>query len=250
MVSAGQPRPTIDLGGLKVASLKDNDGRNWFEQEKPLDPEHEQRSSRFSSWALSTTASNSATKAWAEARSAPSASSAEQGFESATQEGTAQKPPRMRKSPRRAHRPKQLGRQPFGTPAARPARCSGRTPGRQLSAGGSQASVNGSSARTPQKARTAPRTGPTWCVPEGHGSNPNTRHGRPPATATSLSRMRSWLEFFACPASSNRQRHYIREEQFLATLRPESQCPGWRRFWHWLKKPLKLLAARRSGVRS
>ena len=85
-----QPRPTIDLGGLKVASLKDNDGRNWFEQEKPLRPgtrttklglqlvgfEYDRIQQGYESLGLV-------------ALTAPSASSAEQSFESATQEGTA-----------------------------------------------------------------------------------------------------------------------------------------------------------------
>ena len=37
------------------------------------------------------------------------------------------------------------------------------------------------------------------------------------------------------------------KNKLLAKLRPEPQCPGWRRFWHWLKKPLKLLAVETVG---
>ena len=86
----GQPRPTIDLGGLKVASLNDNDGRNWFDQEKPP-----QRGTRTTKLGLQLVGfeydriQQRPENLGLVALTAPSASSAEQGFESATQEGTA-----------------------------------------------------------------------------------------------------------------------------------------------------------------
>jgi hypothetical protein len=37
------------------------------------------------------------------------------------------------------------------------------------------------------------------------------------------------------------------KNKLLAKLRPDPQCPRWRRFLHWLKKPLKLLAVETVG---
>ena len=163
-----QPRPTIDLGGLKVASLKDNDGRNWFEQEKPLQP-----GTRTTKLALQLVGfeydriHQDPESLGLVAPTAPSASSTEQGFESATQEGTATEVTKDEGVASESSPPETVGT------ATR--RDSGRLHGSvfrpntwsaAISAGGSQASVPRSSARTPQKARTAPRTGPTWCVPD------------------------------------------------------------------------------------
>ena len=240
----GQPRPTIDLGGLKVASLKDNDGRNWFEQENPLIP-----GTRTTKLALQLVGfeydriQQRDESPRGGALTARSESSAEPSFESATQEGTATEATEDEKVASESSPPETVGTatlrdsgrlpgsvfRPNTWPAAIGRRFA--SPRERVQRTDSSEGANGS-----EDGADLVRARRTWLESQ-YPTLPPTSDRYQPEPYAQLARVLRLSGFF-------KQANDITYEKnkLLANLRPDSQCPGRRRFWHSLKRPLKLLA--------